>query len=167
MCGKPKGKVRFHTHHPDRLNRPDYTIPLCPSCHAKEEARLRKEKPATALTIKAKTEPPPTSTLPMFWFPPQPLSKTEKVLIGYVVVSQLFPNLLPSLWNDIQRLTRALEPNLQDWLTIKPAAKHQTAPQEPRPYMDMSSFPINIRAYFESLGFQDPNLSPSPQPSRS
>ncbi len=43
-CGKPKGKVRFHTHHPDRLNRPDYTIPLCPSCHAKEEARLRREK---------------------------------------------------------------------------------------------------------------------------
>jgi hypothetical protein len=43
-CGKPKGKVRFHAHHPDRLNRPDYTIPLCPSCHAKEEARLRREK---------------------------------------------------------------------------------------------------------------------------
>jgi len=43
-CGKTKGKVRFHAHHPDRLNRPDYTIPLCPSCHAKEEAKLRREK---------------------------------------------------------------------------------------------------------------------------
>ena len=43
-CGKPKGKVRCHAHHPDRLNRPDYTIPLCPSCHAKEEAKLRREK---------------------------------------------------------------------------------------------------------------------------
>ena len=43
-CGKPKGKVRFHAHHPDRLNCPNYTIPLCPSCHAKEEAKLRREK---------------------------------------------------------------------------------------------------------------------------
>ena len=43
-CGKPKSKVRFHAHHPDRINQPDYTIPLCPSCHAIEEARLRREK---------------------------------------------------------------------------------------------------------------------------
>jgi len=43
ICGKPKGKVRFHAHHPDRLNRPDYTIPLCPSCHAKEEANFEEK----------------------------------------------------------------------------------------------------------------------------
>ena len=43
-CGKPKGKVRFHAHHPDRVNQPDYTIPLCPSCHPKEEAKLRRDR---------------------------------------------------------------------------------------------------------------------------
>ena len=31
ICGRTKGKVRFHAHHPDRINYPDYTIPLCPS----------------------------------------------------------------------------------------------------------------------------------------
>ena len=56
-CGKPKGKVRFHAHHPDRVNRPDYTIPLCPSCHAKEEARLRQERenPSPALLSQTST----------------------------------------------------------------------------------------------------------------
>jgi hypothetical protein len=44
-CGKHKGKARFHAYHPDRINRPNYTITLCPSCHAKEELKLQRDKP--------------------------------------------------------------------------------------------------------------------------
>lgn len=111
MCGKPKGKVRFHAHHPDRLNRPDYTIPLCPLCHAKEEARLRREKenqsrsplssvlPATEnLAIK-----PSNTSLSV---PLGPLSPTEKkVLIGVGIASAieaLFPGFLERRWQEIQ-----------------------------------------------------------------
>jgi len=110
-CGKPKGKVRFHAHHPDRLNRPDYTIPLCPSCHAKEEARLRREKenqsrsplssvlPATEnLAIK-----PSNTSLSV---PLGPLSPTEKkVLTGIgiaLVVETLFPGFFDKRWKEIQ-----------------------------------------------------------------
>lgn len=111
-CGKPKGKVRFHAHHPDRLNRPDYTIPLCPSCHAKEEARIRKEKeaelrvlaPSLPTVLKKESSTQTTSTtLPRL--PLQPLSKTGKVVIGSLTIPTLFPN----LWNDIQRHWREPE----------------------------------------------------------
>ena len=107
MCGKPKGKVRFHAHHPDRLNRPDYTIPLCPSCHATEEARLRKEKQSQSQTPAADTqqlinrESRPSTALPAY--PPRTLSKTEKkVIVGGLItllVLQAFLNLL----DDIRR----------------------------------------------------------------
>ncbi len=89
-CGKPKGKIRFHAHHPDRINRPDYTIPLCPSCHAKEEARLRRDKqsqsrtPAADLPQLINIESRPSTALPAY--PPRPLSKTEKkVIVGSLI----------------------------------------------------------------------------------
>jgi len=105
-CGKPKGKVRFHAHHPDRINRPDYTIPLCPSCHAKEEAKIRKEKeteprvlaPSLPTVLKKESSTQTTSTI-LPRLPLQPLSKTGKVVIGSLIIPALFPN----LWNDIQR----------------------------------------------------------------
>lgn len=105
-CGKPKGKVRFHSHHPDRITRPAYTIPLCPSCHAKEEAKIRKEKEteprvlAPSLpTILKKESSTQTASTTLPRLPLQPLSKTGKVVIGSVVILALFPK----LWNDIQR----------------------------------------------------------------
>ena len=105
-CGKPKGKVRFHAHHPDRINRPDYTIPLCPSCHAKEEAKIRKEKeteprvlaPSLPTVLKKEISTQTTSTI-LPRLPLQPLSKTGKVVIGCLIIPALFPN----LWNDMQR----------------------------------------------------------------
>ena len=107
ICGKPKGKIRFHAHHPDRVNQPDYTIPLCPSCHAVEEARLRKEKQGQSQAPVADTpqlinrESHPSTALPAY--PPHPLSKTEKkVIVGSLITLmavQAFPNLL----DDIRR----------------------------------------------------------------
>ncbi len=105
-CGKPKGKVRFHAHHPDRINHPDYTIPLCPPCHAKEEAKIRKEKeteprvlaPSLPTVLKKESSTQTTSTI-LPRLPRQPLSKTGKVVIGSLIIPALFPN----LWNDIQR----------------------------------------------------------------
>ena len=110
-CGKPKGKVRFHAHHPDRLNRPDYTIPLCPSCHAKEEAKLRRKKenqlrpllcllpPATG-NIASK----PTNT--SLSAPLGPLSPTgKKVLKGLGVglaIEVSFPGFFDRRWQEIQ-----------------------------------------------------------------
>ncbi len=106
-CGKPKGKVRFHSHHPDRVNSPHYTIPLCPSCHAREEARLRRDKQSQSRTPAADTpqlinrESHPSTALPTY--PPRPLSKTEKkVFVGSLItlgVLEAHPNLL----DDIQR----------------------------------------------------------------
>ncbi len=110
-CGKPKGKVRFHSHHPDRINRPDYTIPLCPSCHAKEEARLRREKENKSQSprnpIMTTTEyiasKPRTATLS---FPPKPLSPTQKkVLIGLgiaLAVETMCPGFFDKRWQEIQ-----------------------------------------------------------------
>lgn len=110
-CGKPKGKVRFHAHHPDRVNRPDYTIPLCPSCHAKEEAKLRREK-------EEKSQAPLSRALPtteniasrpstaFFSFPPGPLSPTgKKVLTGAgiaLVIEALSPGFFERRWQEIQ-----------------------------------------------------------------
>ena len=81
--GKPKGKMRFHAHHPDRINRPACIIPLCPSCHAKEEAKLRRQKQnesqsplsATLPTTENIASKPSTASLS---FPPGPLSPTGK-----------------------------------------------------------------------------------------
>ena len=110
-CGKPKGKVRFHSHHPDRINLPDCTIPLCPSCHAKEEARLRRDKQNQSQTLAADTpqlinrESHPSTTLPIY--PPRPLSKTEKkVIVGSLttlVVLEALPNLLDNIWCHLQQ----------------------------------------------------------------
>ena len=110
-CGKPKGKVRFHAHHPDRINRPDYTIPLCPSCHAKEEARLRREKgnqsqsslnPIVPTTEDIVSKPRTTAlSLPL-----GPLSPAKKkVLTGIgiaLVVETLFPGFFDKRWKEIQ-----------------------------------------------------------------
>ncbi len=111
FCGKPKGKTRFHAHHPDRVNQPDYTIPACPSCHAKEEARLRREKenqprpllcllPPTTGDIASK---PINTSLSA---PLGPLSpKGEKVLKGIgvgLVIEALFPGFFDRRWQEIQ-----------------------------------------------------------------
>lgn len=101
FCGKPKGKTRFHAHHPDRVNQPDHTVPACPSCHAKEEARIRKEmesRPGTPATTKS--EPTnrvscPTTSFPTL--PPQPLLRTEKLIIGSFLLLILYPNLLDDM----------------------------------------------------------------------
>lgn len=110
-CGMPKGKVRFHAHHPDRLNRPNHTIPLCPSCHAKEEARLRQKK-------ENKSQSPTSGALPItenivskpsaasFSLPPGPLSPTlKKALIvagAALALEALFPGFFERRWKEIQ-----------------------------------------------------------------
>lgn len=110
-CGKPKGKVRFHAHHPDRLNRPDYTIPLCPSCHPKEEAKLRREKENQSRSSTSSVFPgtenlasKPSNT--SFSAPLGPLSPTgKKVLTGLGValaVEALFPGFFERRWQEIQ-----------------------------------------------------------------
>ena len=106
-CGKPKGKVRFHSHHPDRVNQPHYTIPLCPSCHAKEEARLRRDKQNQPRTPAADTpqlinrESHPSTALPAY--PPRPLSKTgKKVIVGGLITVGVL-KVLPNLLDDIRR----------------------------------------------------------------
>jgi hypothetical protein len=111
ICGKPKGKVRFHAHHPDRLNHPDYTIPLCPSCHAKEEARLRREKESQSQSISSTALPiigntaskPNTASLS---FPIAPLSPTKrKVAIGLgiaLVTEALSPGFFERRWQEFK-----------------------------------------------------------------
>jgi hypothetical protein len=110
-CGKPKGKVRFHAHHPDRLNRPDYTIPLCPSCHAKEEARLRREKEEKSQAPLSEASLTTENTVgklsaTSFSFPPGPLSPTGKKVaigIGSVIATEtFFPGSFDKLWQKIQ-----------------------------------------------------------------
>ena len=106
-CGKSKGKVRFHAHHPDRLNRPDYTVLLCPSCHATEEARLRRDKqsqsrtPAADLPQLINIESRPSTALPAY--PPRPLSKTEKKVIVGSLITLAALEALPNLLDDIRR----------------------------------------------------------------
>ena len=111
FCGKPKGKTRFHAHHPDRVNQPDHTIPACPSCHAREEARLRREKenqPRPLLCL-----PPPATgdiaSKPIntsLSAPLGPLSpRGEKVLKGIgvgLVIEVLFPGFFDRRWQEIQ-----------------------------------------------------------------
>ena len=110
-CGKNKGKVRFHAHHQDRLNRPNYTTPLCPSCHAKEEAKLRRQKENKSQSPLSKELPtteniankPSTASLS---FPRGPLSPAKKkVLTGIgiaLVVETLFPGFFDKRWKEIQ-----------------------------------------------------------------
>ena len=110
-CGKLKGKARFHAHHPDRLNRPDYTIPLCSSCHAKEEAKLRRQKEnksqsllSVALTTTENTaNEPSTASLSSLL---GPLSSTEKgVITGIgiaILVETLSPGFFERRWQEIQ-----------------------------------------------------------------
>lgn len=110
-CGKPKGKVRFHAHHPDRINRPDYTIPLCPSCHAKEEAKLRREKENQSLsplnpivpTTQSLTSDHRTTSIPAHLGPLSPTGK--KVVTGLVialVLEALFPGFFDKRWQEIK-----------------------------------------------------------------
>ena len=102
-CGKPKGKVRFHAHHPDRLNQPDYTIPLCPSCHAKEEAKLRREKENQSRshlnpiipTTENIASKPSTASLS---FPPGPLSPTGKKVLKGLGIALAVEALLPGFF---------------------------------------------------------------------
>ncbi len=113
-CGKPKGKVRFHAHHPDRGNLPYFTIPLCPSCHAKEEAKLRREREnqspsllSTTSTALLKTENVANKpSTPSISFPRGPLTATEKkVLTGLGVtlaVETFFPGFFEKRWQEIQ-----------------------------------------------------------------
>ena len=111
FCGKSKGKTRFHAHHPDRVNQPDYTIPACPSCHAKEEAKLRREKenqpqpllyllPPTTGDMASKPINTSLST------PLGPLSPKEgKVLkvIGIgLIIETLFPGFFDRRWQEIK-----------------------------------------------------------------
>ncbi|MFC1980470.1 hypothetical protein ACFLVS_06520 [Chloroflexota bacterium] len=104
ICGKPKGGIRFHAYHPDRVNQPDYTIPLCPSCHATEEARLRKEKQGQSQAPVADTPQPinieshPSTALPAY--PPHPLS--NKVIVGSLITLVTL-EALPDLLDDIRR----------------------------------------------------------------
>jgi hypothetical protein len=110
-CGRPKGKVRFHAHHPDRINQPDYTIPLCPSCHAKEEARLRREKEnksqflSSAALIKTENTASNTNTKTPI-LQTRPLSPTEKKvatgLVAALVVEELFPGFFEKRWQEIK-----------------------------------------------------------------
>ena len=110
-CGKPKGKVRFHAHHPDRINRPDYTIPLCPSCHTKEEAKLRREKeeksqaPLSEALPATENKASKPSSAPLT-FLPGPLSPTErKVVTGvdiFLVIEALFPGFFERRWKEIK-----------------------------------------------------------------
>ncbi len=110
-CGKPKGKVHFHAHHPDRLNRPDYTIPLCPSCHAKEEAKLRRQKenklqsPPNPIVPTTQTlgSAPRTTSIPVRLGPLSPTGK--KIVKGSgiaLIVEALWPGFFERRWREIQ-----------------------------------------------------------------
>jgi len=115
-CGKPKGKVRFHAHHPDRVNQPNYTIPLCPSCHAKEEAKLRREKEniSQSLSLVNKTSTALIKTedviskpsTPSLSLPRGPLSSKEKKVLavaGIAILAETFsPGFFERRWREIQ-----------------------------------------------------------------
>lgn len=103
ICGKLKGKTHFHAHHPDRDNRPNFTIPLCPSCHAKEEAEIRKQGRNLISTPTIKL---PTGTTKLTRNPDRtafPALDTRKVTGRDIVIAIGLLYLLPKIWNDIQR----------------------------------------------------------------
>jgi hypothetical protein len=103
VCGQPKGKVRFHVYHPDRVNRPDYTVLLCPSCYAKQEMKLRREKEEKSQAPLSEALPttvnlaskPSTAALS---FPPGPLSPTAKKVVTVVGVFLVIEALLPGFF---------------------------------------------------------------------
>ena len=110
-CGKPKGKVRFHAHHLDRINRPDYTIPLCPSCHAKEEAKLRREKGNQSLSPLNPIVPatqnlasdPRTTSIPAYLGPLSPTGKKVVTGLGIaLVIEAMYPGFFERRWREIQ-----------------------------------------------------------------
>jgi len=110
-CGKPKGKVRFHAHHPDRINLPDYTILLCPSCHAKEEARLRREKESQSLSplnpivpaTQNRASDPRTTSIPAYLGPLSPTGKKVVTGLGIaLVIEAMYPGFLDKRWKEIQ-----------------------------------------------------------------
>ena len=110
-CGKPKGKTRFHAHHPDRVNFPHYTIPLCPSCHAKEEARLRREKENQSQSplnpiVPATENPANKSSHTSVPAPLGPISPTgKKVIKGLgigLAIETLSPGFFERRWQEIQ-----------------------------------------------------------------
>ena len=111
ICGKLKGKTHFHAHHPDRDNRPNFTIPLCPSCHAKEEARLRREKENQSQSplniIMPTTEniasKPSTTSLSAPLGPLSPTGKKGLAGLGIaLVVEMLFPGFFERRWQEIK-----------------------------------------------------------------
>ncbi|MEM2619445.1 MAG: hypothetical protein QW356_08245 [Candidatus Hadarchaeales archaeon] len=58
-----KSKKRFHAHHPNRKLFPDYTIPLCPSCHGRVTAEEKKAKTAGGMRLSSQ---PRVGSLPWF-----------------------------------------------------------------------------------------------------
>lgn len=128
-CGKPKGKVRFHAHHPDRVNQPDYTIPLCPSCHPKEEAKLRRErenklqslslinKTGVALVKTENAVSQHGTPTPTFYYGPiSPVRK--KVAIGVVsaaIVDTLFPTAFQKLVDYLQSGSQYYQEKKRRW----------------------------------------------------
>lgn len=110
-CGRPKSKVRFHAHHPDRVNQPDYTIPLCPSCHAKEEAKLRRERENQSqspfnVELPTKENMVSNQSTASLSFPHGPLSPTgKKVLKGLgiaLAIEAMLPGFFDKRWREIQ-----------------------------------------------------------------
>jgi len=110
-CGKPKGKVRFHAHHPDRLNHPDYTIPYCPSCHAKEEAKLRQEREEKSQSLLSSVLPatenlaskPSNTSLSVPLGPLSPTDKKGLTCLGIVLaVETLSPGFFERRWQEIK-----------------------------------------------------------------
>ena len=110
-CGKLKGKVRFHAHHPDRENSPDLTIPLCPSCHPKEEAKLRQLKeskpqssPSTALQpTENMTSEPGTASLSAPFISLSPIQKNILTVLSIAaVIETLSPGFINRRWQEIK-----------------------------------------------------------------
>ncbi len=106
--------MRFHAHHPDRIKLPDYTLPYCTSCHAKEEARLRREKENKLRSLLSTTSTPSLKTenvvskanTASLSFPRGPLSSKEKKVIagaGIVMALEAFsPGFFDRRWQEIQ-----------------------------------------------------------------
>ena len=107
VCGKHKGKVHFRAYHPDRINRPNYTITLCQSCHTKEELKLRRDTQKQSRTLTTNTHRLPnkesdlSTTLSIY--PTRPLPKTvKKVFVGGVITLAV-KEVLPNFFNDLLR----------------------------------------------------------------
>jgi len=91
MCGETDPE-KLEEHHPDKVNRPNYTITLCASCHAKvtrkQQQKRNKEKknqlviPEIVSALKVPV-PQAVSTQPQVRYTPsRPLTPQEKHWIG-------------------------------------------------------------------------------------